>query len=417
MYHQSSLSHPPPPPPTLPPLPTNNNSVSKGKAITPDRNALLSQIRGGKTLKKTVTNDRSAPQIKNAKSSEETKTTNNKVSLQNDLLGLGSVFAQGKPKLRPSFKSDKSSAENTEMKQDKMLHPIPNLSKNASSLSSNKFQAGKLNVNGSYQTNKCNTINYPVKVTKPTPPPASLKPSFNVTSTSEISEINKTTSKSTSNIKPLPPPKVLENPSLKFATMHQQVSKIDKIHLGVASPKLPVRNHSSPDNLNELVKSSLSTNNAINISSVKRSTSVGSRQQSQIKAPNYRPPPPPPPAKTSPSVISSVPPPAKMSPCLISSVPPPIPKRSVATLSNLNPAVVNNNPPPPPPLRTTSKNYITGHDFETRFNTNFHKIQEFPLPQYQQTFCKLYISQVEAADAKRQKHIKSEKEMIRSVEC
>ncbi|XP_067123516.1 WAS/WASL-interacting protein family member 3-like [Centruroides vittatus] len=294
MYHQSSLSHPPPPPPpTLPPLPTNNNSVSKGKAITPDRNALLSQIRGGKTLKKTVTNDRSAPLVKNAKSSEESKTTNNKVSLQNDPLGLGTVFAQGKPKLRPSFKSDKSSAENTEMKQDKMLHPIPNLSKNASPMSSNKFQAGKLNVNSSYQINNCNTINYPIKVTKPTPPPASLKPSFNINSKSEISETNKTTSKSC-NIKPLPPPKVLENPSLKFATMRQQVSKTDKMHLGVASPKLPVRNNSSPDNLNELVKSSLSTNNVINASSVKRSTSsVGSRQQFQIKAPNYRPPPPP----------------------------------------------------------------------------------------------------------------------------
>lgn len=404
MYHQSSVAPPPPPPP--PPLlapPVNNNSVSKGKNSTPDRNALLAQIRSGKTLKKAVTNDKSAPQINNSKSSGGSGNINNKI--QNDPLGLGNIFAQGKPKLRPSFKTDCQNTETTKTKQDNKQYLSINLSKNVS-LSSpiNKQQFGKsnipqLNSNDSCQkTATTNNLNSPMKVIKPTPPPASSKPNININSKLEISQTNNNLGRS-SNAKPLPPPKNLE--SSKFATIHHQINKTEKY---LASPKLPVRNNSSPDNLNELAKSNVSKINTLCPPTVKRSTSTGSRQQ-QIRAPNYRPPPPPP---------------IRNTPSSASSVPPPVPKRSIAVLSTSNLNSTANNlppPPPPPPLRTTSKNYLMGHDFETRFNNSFHKIQEFPLPLYQQTSCKLYISQVETADLKNQKNIKAGKEIVRSIEC
>ena len=66
---------PPPPPPPVgllppPPPPMNGFSGPKSKSShnlqgsAPDRNALLSQIRGGATLKKAkVVNDRSAPTV------------------------------------------------------------------------------------------------------------------------------------------------------------------------------------------------------------------------------------------------------------------------------------------------------------------------------------------------------------------
>lgn len=52
---------PPPPPPGGPPPPPMPSLQKASKGAAPDRSALLTQIRGGAQLKKTVTNDRSAP--------------------------------------------------------------------------------------------------------------------------------------------------------------------------------------------------------------------------------------------------------------------------------------------------------------------------------------------------------------------
>ena len=71
---------PPPPPPGPPPPPMFNMGgksaapVKKGAVGEPDRNQLLSSIRQGAALKKTVTNDRSAPIIDGAKSSSAPAT-------------------------------------------------------------------------------------------------------------------------------------------------------------------------------------------------------------------------------------------------------------------------------------------------------------------------------------------------------
>lgn len=55
-----------PPPPPVPPPPPPVVNVGKGKIATQssgDRGALLADIRQPKALKKTVTNDRSAPLV------------------------------------------------------------------------------------------------------------------------------------------------------------------------------------------------------------------------------------------------------------------------------------------------------------------------------------------------------------------
>ncbi|XP_044754312.1 WAS/WASL-interacting protein family member 2-like isoform X2 [Coccinella septempunctata] len=102
---------PPPPPPVAPPPPMMGAPppvFSQPKSSTDDRAALLKSIQKGAKLKKTVTNDKSAPMIgKVTSSSNPTPTTNNGggsyggPSMANGM-GLGGLFAGGMPKLKPT---------------------------------------------------------------------------------------------------------------------------------------------------------------------------------------------------------------------------------------------------------------------------------------------------------------------------
>ncbi|XP_054157924.1 WAS/WASL-interacting protein family member 1-like [Oppia nitens] len=102
---------PPPPPPAPPPPPMGGPPVAGqpklSKNQSTDRNALLSQIRGGAKLKKSViVNDRSAPAIDDK--SKNSNTSGNNVGsakpinngLKGGPMGLGGLFAGGVPKLR-----------------------------------------------------------------------------------------------------------------------------------------------------------------------------------------------------------------------------------------------------------------------------------------------------------------------------
>ena len=123
---------PPPPPPPGPPPPPAPTSGKKGKPAGKksggggtDRNALLSSIQQGKALKKTVTNDRSAPSLGGVKTSNNTQASSNLSSgpklgppgggLRQSsgksetngntetprLPGIGGLFAGGMPQLKP----------------------------------------------------------------------------------------------------------------------------------------------------------------------------------------------------------------------------------------------------------------------------------------------------------------------------
>ena len=120
---------PPPPPPGPPPppaAPSGRGPKPFGKKAgggAPDRNALLSSIQQGKALKKTVTNDRSAPLVGGTKTSNNTQGSSNlnggpkfppggsKPSTNRSengngetprLPGIGGLFAGGMPQLKPA---------------------------------------------------------------------------------------------------------------------------------------------------------------------------------------------------------------------------------------------------------------------------------------------------------------------------
>ncbi|KAL3242778.1 hypothetical protein MRX96_020945 [Rhipicephalus microplus] len=72
-------------------------------AATPDRSALLSQIRGGAALKKAITNDRSAPIIDGAKKGGSSSSlSSNGSGKLGAPPGLAGLFAGGMPRLRPT---------------------------------------------------------------------------------------------------------------------------------------------------------------------------------------------------------------------------------------------------------------------------------------------------------------------------
>ncbi|PSN31432.1 hypothetical protein C0J52_24434 [Blattella germanica] len=99
---------PPGPPPPGPPPPPAFGGGSSRPVDGDGRNLLLKSIRQGKTLKKTVTNDRSAPivgKVSSASSSTNSSPrTNSGFGSSSDVSrvnGPGGLFSGGIPKLKP----------------------------------------------------------------------------------------------------------------------------------------------------------------------------------------------------------------------------------------------------------------------------------------------------------------------------
>jgi WAS/WASL-interacting protein len=122
---------PPPPPPAPPPPPPMAGlpgaAPKLGKNGAMDRNALLSQIRGGAKLKKaTVVNDRSQPLIEGKSASSSAKTSaasSGSKTLSNGPLQLGELFSGGVPKLKPTGKLNTNGASNSVNKINNVKFP------------------------------------------------------------------------------------------------------------------------------------------------------------------------------------------------------------------------------------------------------------------------------------------------------
>lgn len=139
----------PPPPPAPAPAPVLQAGDGKGQAVNlPNRSALLKSIEKGAKLKKTATNDRSAPLVANkpagrADDGGERSTGGTQTMTSQPMAGIGAgLFSNGFPKLRsvngvsssnPSASSDKTPRSVTK----------PTSSPAASTMSNTKLSAAQ----------------------------------------------------------------------------------------------------------------------------------------------------------------------------------------------------------------------------------------------------------------------------------
>lgn len=128
------MSPAPPPPPPPPVAQLTSKATGKSSGI-PNTSALLKSIEKGTKLKKTVTNDRSAPLVSNKNTnttgpsnlnSSRESTTNN--STQNVSMGMGGLFANGFPKLKSTNNTGSRLAEKS---ADQLQKPAQHLAKAA----------------------------------------------------------------------------------------------------------------------------------------------------------------------------------------------------------------------------------------------------------------------------------------------
>ncbi|XP_060830591.1 uncharacterized protein LOC132914996 [Bombus pascuorum] len=358
---------PPPPPPVF-------NTSGSGIADQ-DRNLLLQSIRAGKTLKKTVTVDKSAPVVSGRVRGESgsssslyskensSNVANSGISTSNGgPIGLGGLFSTGIPKLKPvgsrtsAVEKNNSNVNNTNFGQS----TVPSIKRGPPPIPPPATQKPQLfvqkanSIPGQSTTDSSSTMEAPKGFGKPT-----LAPKPPTTSSSALH-------------KPSPPPK-------KLNLTGGSVSRAQSMRLPRSPPVLaptPPSLHQSQDCLNE----------------------TQSRPTNRILKPPVAKPPSPPTSRSNniPSTATRVapPPPSRVTvsaPC-IPPPPPPLPHRPAPTHQRLAPP-----PPPPPTPPTRSSSMRNGQtmnalDLEVRFADMFHSIANFPPPEQFKGFTKVYSS-------------------------
>ncbi|CAK9817828.1 hypothetical protein ANTPLA_LOCUS9504 [Anthophora plagiata] len=337
---------PAPPPP--PPIVFNASSSGAGEQ---DRSLLLQSIRAGKTLKKTVTVDKSTPAVSgrvrgepgNSSSSNTRENSSNvassgiNVTSNGGPIGLGGLFSSGMPKLKPTGLRITSV-------------PPPAIQKQ-------QIFAQKANSTQGQTTTDSVSSNAeaPKGFGKPTLAP---KPPSTPSSTLH---------------KPSPPPKKLN------LTTGGSVSRAQSMRLPRSPPVLAPTTpslHQSQDCLNE----------------------TQPRPTNRILRPPVAKPPSPPTFRANNTITTATrvapPPPSRITvsaPC-IPPPPPPLPHRPAPTHQRLAPP-----PPPPPTPPTRSSSMRNGQtmntlDLEVRCADMFHSIANFPPPEPFRGFPKIYNS-------------------------
>ncbi|XP_076299990.1 uncharacterized protein LOC143218597 [Lasioglossum baleicum] len=354
---------PPPPPPAF-----NAASSASGDQ---DRSMLLQSIRAGKTLKKTVTVDKSGPligdKVKIEPRSLNRETNNSNTSIGNSNnggpTGLGGLFSSGMPKLKPtglrptSGEKDSSNVNNTSFNQT----ATPSIKRGPPPVpppATQKPQVFGQKSNFSQSQSVTDSVNINAELPKGFGKPI-LAPKPPSTSSSTMQ-------------KPSPPPKKLNLPT------GGSVSRAQSMRLLRSPPVLtptPPSLHQSQDCLNE----------------------SQTRPQNRVLRPPVAKPPSPPTsrANTSASTATRVapPPPSRVTvsaPC-IPPPPPPLPHRPVVHQRLAPP------PPPPPTPPTRNSSMRNGQsmgtlDLEVRFADMFHSIANFPPPEPFKGFPKVYSS-------------------------
>lgn len=388
---------PPPPPPPVPP--------PAGGGV-PDRSVLLSQIRGGATLRKAVTNDRSAPIIDGGKKAPSDASA----PKLNVPAGLAGLFAGGMPKLRPL----NAPAAGT---------PSAQVGRQGASSSPSAARSG---VQPSGDTPPVRRAPFPADLTPrgppPLPPPSSNKPSLgnnqNAGGANGPSSRSRTgpplpskppgVTRSASQtslgakrgpaplrapqVKPPPPPKSptvnAGAPSSKFGTVGP--------HAGgrLALPGAPVARRQSfgaPDTRLAEGRGTAplpgTPAKPLGPPPPPRNVSVPSNLHQAHKV---RSAPPAPPLRAPPSSRPPPPPLRGQPPPLPSSLPPQLPQRN-------QPKGPATRPSPTPPLRSSS---IRNSSFESRFS--FRPVDQVPGPVYVATELKRYPSKVPRQNHQRQ---------------